>query len=68
MFENQYHQNKDGTFEDAMWSGYLENMRRLFTSPAFNDWWEVNQALYSTDFSSFVRTQIRGDRGGPDAA
>jgi hypothetical protein len=68
MFENQYHQNMDGTFEDSMWTGYLENMRRIFTSPAFRDFWEANRVLYSTDFSAFVDAQIRGGRGESDTA
>ena len=66
-FENQYHQNKDGTFENAMWTGYLENMRRTFGAPAFRDFWEVNRSLYSSDFSAFVEAQIRGGHGRPDA-
>lgn len=68
MFENQYHQNKDGVFEDEMWAGYLENMRRIFLVPAFRDFWEVYRALYSTDLSAFVDAQIREGPGTSDAA
>jgi hypothetical protein len=59
-FENQYHQNQDGTFENAMWAGYLENMRRVFIAPFFRDFWDANRSLYSTDFAAFVETQMRG--------
>lgn len=54
MFENQYHQNKDGTFEDTMWSGYLENMKRIIEQPAFREWWAASRTLYSTEFASFI--------------
>ena len=68
MFENQYHQNKDGTFEDTMWFGYLENMRRIFAQPRFRGWWRESRALYGTDFADFVDTFLPTDLGDTDAA
>jgi hypothetical protein len=67
MFENQYHQHKDGTFEDAMWAGYLETMTRIFSQPAFREWWSENQTLFSTDFASFVQDQFRAIEHGSAA-
>jgi hypothetical protein len=66
-FENQYHQNRDGTFDDMIWAGYLENMRRAICAPGFRDFWGPNRTLFSTDFAAFVDAQIGRERGGPDA-
>ena len=68
MFEHQYEQYMDGTLDDSIWAGYLENMRRTFTPPAFRDFWEANRGLYSTDFSAFVDSRMRGGHGQSDAA
>jgi hypothetical protein len=54
MFENQYYGRKDGTFDDAIWEGYVENMMRVFSQPTFQAWWPENRSLYSNDFKVFV--------------
>ena len=59
-FENQYHQHKDGTFEDAIWAGYFETMKRSFAQPESREFWEQNRALYSTEFARFVERQLLG--------
>ena len=56
--ENQYHQHKDGTFDDATWSGYLESMKRSFETPAAVEFWEENRALYSAEFADFVEREL----------
>ena len=66
MYENQYHQYIDGTFDTAMWSGYLENMRRSFAGPTFRDWWRTNDKLYSTDFAAFVNAELQSRFRDPD--
>jgi hypothetical protein len=58
MSENQYYQKKDGTFEDTIWEGYVENMMTLFRSPKFQAWWPENRKLYSTDFTAFIDARI----------
>jgi hypothetical protein len=68
MFENQYHQNKDGTFEDIVWSGYVENMKRLVAQPAFRKWWTESRALYSSDFAGFVDSISSTNSGDTDSA
>jgi hypothetical protein len=35
MSENQYYQKEDGTFEDVIWEGYVENMMVIFSQPNF---------------------------------
>jgi hypothetical protein len=56
--ENQYHQHKDGTFDDATWSGYFESMKRGFETPTAIEFWEANRTLYSTEFADFVEREI----------
>jgi hypothetical protein len=58
MAENQYYQEKDGTFEDAIWEGYVQSMMRTFSQPNFQAWWPENRELYSTDFTAFVDAKI----------
>jgi len=62
-FENQYHQHLDGTFDDAMWRGYLENMKRTCTAPRIPEFWARNRSLYSRDFGAFVEDQLFGGAG-----
>lgn len=59
MFENQFYQNKDGTFDDALWAGYREHMKAVFNAPTFPGWWEAHRAIYSTDFAAFVETHFQ---------
>ena len=54
MYENQFHQNREGTFTDEVWAGYSESMYRTMSSPIFHQWWEQNRSLYSADFAVFV--------------
>jgi hypothetical protein len=58
MSENQYYQKRDGTFEDAIWEGYVENMMVIFSQPNFQAWWPEKRKLYSTDFMAFVDSKI----------
>jgi hypothetical protein len=67
-YENQYHQHKDGTFDDAMWEGYLENIRDTFSAPKYIELWKANRTRYSTGYAKFIESlliQIRGDDGTP---
>lgn len=63
MYENQYHQNRDGTFDDAVWVGYVANMRRVFIQPSFRAWWPEFRVLFSPDFADFVESVMQS---GPD--
>jgi hypothetical protein len=56
--ENQFHQHRDGTFDESVWAGYLESMRRSFAVPGAGQFWEENRALYSAEFASFVESQL----------
>ena len=67
MFENQFHQNMDGTFEDTVWSGYVENMKRIFAQPAFRQWWAESRALYSNEFAGFVDSFLSANLGDTEA-
>jgi hypothetical protein len=67
-FENQYHQNQDGTFEDVIWAGYVENMRRVFVARAFLSWWQHNRSLYSAEFADFVDRVVSADQSRRDPA
>lgn len=58
MWENQYHQYKDGTFELDIWEGYLENMIKVLNQKRFQAWWPSNRALYSANFSLFIDSMI----------
>jgi hypothetical protein len=58
MYENQYYQKKDGTFENDIWEGYVVSMMRNFSQPTFQAWWPENRSLYSSDFKAFVDAKI----------
>ena len=66
MYENQFHQNRERTFTDDVWSGYAESMYRTMSFPIFHQWWERNRSLYSSDFAAFVDKQVaRSKEEGP---
>ena len=67
MWENQYHQHQDGTFDDAMWAGYVEVMKRSMAAPLAREFWERNRALYSSEFSEFIERQVLGGGHGGSA-
>ena len=60
VYENQYHQHEDGTFDDVVWAGYRENMRQGFTMPGTHRFWKENRARFSTDFVKFVEEHLLG--------
>ena len=67
-YENQYHQHEDGTFDDEVWSGYLENIRQSFAQPGYTEPWKAHRARYSARFASFVEREILAGPGdGSDA-
>lgn len=68
MWENQYHQHEDGTFDDAMWAGYVQVMRRNMEAPLAREFWKRHHALYSSDFAEFVERQLLGGGRSGDAA
>jgi len=59
-YENQYHQYQDGTFDESVWYGYLNNMSQTFASPVTGEFWATNRDLYSAEFAAFVDTKFFG--------
>ena len=58
LYENQYHQFTDGTFDESIWVGYRNNMVQNFSSPAVAEYWQAHRALYSTEFAVFVESDL----------
>jgi hypothetical protein len=69
-FENQYHQHRHGTFDDALWRGYRENMKQVGVCPRAPEFWARNRSLYSSDFATFVEAELieAGDDASDDSA
>ncbi len=59
-YENQYHQYRDGTFDESIWVGYRNSMAQNFTGPETVKYWQVHRDLYSAEFAAFVESDLIG--------
>ncbi|MFK7899042.1 MAG: hypothetical protein AB8G23_24645 [Myxococcota bacterium] len=68
LYENQYHQFADGTFDASIWVGYRNNMVQNFSSPTVAKYWQAHRSLYSTEFAAFVESDLITRDAPPPAA
>jgi hypothetical protein len=63
-YEELFQYYKQGSIDDWAWSGLDAGFRDIMATPGFQEWWELRQGWFCTEFAAFIGDALPAPEGG----